>query len=158
MSGKAKLSKTILEMKFMKKTRDKVLKAEQSQESSSMYASEITKTMLTGSNIISEQSYVPCEDLLIGRFSFGGMNPELERLLEKEQAEKINENLEEEREMIKDVSDDRMALHYSKVNRNFTKKFSSGNRDSRNILHGTKERRIDKRPFHKNPNFKAKHQ
>ncbi|XP_059622984.1 M-phase phosphoprotein 6 [Phlebotomus argentipes] len=150
MSGKARLSKTILEMKFMKKTKEKVLKAEESQETGSMYSSEITQKMLSGSNFIAEPSYVHCEGLMIGRFSFGGMNPELERLMEKEQAGKINEHMEEQKQMIKDVSDDKMALHYTKVQKALSNKYAAKERK----FHGTRDGRIQKKPWkQQNPKF-----
>ncbi|XP_055691444.1 M-phase phosphoprotein 6 [Lutzomyia longipalpis] len=153
MSGKARLSKTILEMKFMKKTKEKVLKAEESQESCAMYSSEITQKMLSGSNLIPEPSYVPCEDLLIGRFSFGGMNPELERLLLKEKASQVNEDFEKEQEMIKDVSDDKMALHYGKIHQTISNKYTNQGKK----FNRSRDGRIQKKSFNKDSIFKGKH-
>lgn len=44
--NKVKLSKSILDMKFMKRTKDKVLKEEDDAQSRAMYSNEITEKML----------------------------------------------------------------------------------------------------------------
>lgn len=118
-----KLSKTILEMKFMKRTKEKVLKEEDDAQSRVMYSNEITDKMLkTESRYIIEPSYIPCEDLNDGRFSFRGMNPEIERLLELEQQAnqiKTEENIK------KDVTDEDMTAYYGNVMKTIEKKFQS---------------------------------
>lgn len=127
-SGKgAKLSKSILEMKFMKRTKEKVQKEEETAEGQSMYSNEITSEMHHGTNYVIEPSFVTCEDLIVGRFSCGGMNPELERILEKEEQE-ATQKLDAERRqkdaaMIKDVSDESMVKHYSNLVKTIGKKF-----------------------------------
>lgn len=120
MAHKTKLSKGILEMKFMKRTRDKVIKEEDDAQGRAMYSSEITDKMLHGnSKYIMEPSYVPVENLIEGRLSFRGMNPEIERLLELEVEAKrakfdatINANVKQ------DVSDKEMATYFNKFNKN----------------------------------------
>lgn len=111
MATKTKLSKGILEMKFMKRTRDKVIKEEDDAEGRAMYASQITDRMLREGECpyIVESSYVPCENLTEGRFSFRGMNPEIERLLELEELARqaaLNKDIK------KDVTDQEMAQQY----------------------------------------------
>lgn len=121
--SKVKLSKSILEMKFMKRTKEKVLKEEDDAESRAMYSNEITEKMKKNeSRFIIETSYLICEDLNEGRFSFLGMNPEIERLMEaEEQAKqaKIDQNVK------KDVSDADMTAYYGNVKKTIEKKFQS---------------------------------
>ncbi|KAM3964695.1 M-phase phosphoprotein 6-like [Aphomia sociella] len=100
------LPRSVLDMKFMKKTKDRIEKElENIQDHDSLYSNIITSEMrqATG-NFITESSFIFCEDLLDGRLSFKGMNPEIERLMELE-----NKNNEPDTEMQKDVSDEILA-------------------------------------------------
>lgn len=119
----ARLSKSVLEMKFMKRTKEKILKEDDDAQSRAMYSNEITDKMLRSeSRFIIEPSYVPCEDLNDGRFSFRGMNPEIERLLELEQQEKdakTNHNVKQ------DVNDEDMTAYYGNVMKTIERKFQS---------------------------------
>lgn len=121
--NKLKLSKSILDMKFMKRTKEKVLKEEDDAQSRAMYSNEITHKMLTTESLyVVEPSYMPCEELNEGRFSFRGMNPEIERLLELEQQAKqatIDENVQ------KDVTDEDMSAYYGNVKKTIERKFQS---------------------------------
>lgn len=129
--ARPKLSKTILEMKFMKRTKEKVLKEEDDAQGRAMYSNEITERMRSDCPYISEPSYIPCEDLNDGRFSFRGMNPEIERLLELEEQAKqasIDKNVS------KDVSDADMATYYSGVMKTIEKKFQSKNQRRKMVL------------------------
>lgn len=62
-----------------------------------------------------------CEGLIEGRFSYQGTNPELERIMENEQAKKM-EDLEKMKE--KDVSDETMVQWNTKhkIDRRYNKK------------------------------------
>lgn len=118
MTHKTKLSKGILEMKFMKRTRDKVIKEEDDAESRTMYSSEITDKMLhDNSKYLIEPSYVQVENLIEGRISFRGMNPEIERILELEmqakQAKESTGNIKQEQ----DITDRQMANYFKKFNK-----------------------------------------
>lgn len=119
----AKLSKTILEMKFMKRTKEKVNKEEEDRESRTMYAKEITDRMLNyENNYVFEPSYMVCEDLNDGRFSFRGMNPEIELILESEKQAKetaIDQNVS------KEVNDEEMTAYYGNVMKSMKRKFES---------------------------------
>ncbi|XP_055313831.1 M-phase phosphoprotein 6 [Sitodiplosis mosellana] len=121
--NKVKLSKSILDMKFMKRTKEKVLKEEDDAQSRAMYSNEITEKMLKSeSYYIIEPSYVPCEDLNDGRFSFRGMNPDIERILELEEQAKqatIDQNVK------KDVTDEDMTAYYGNVKKTIERKFQS---------------------------------
>ncbi|XP_001605943.1 M-phase phosphoprotein 6 [Nasonia vitripennis] len=102
------LSKSILEMKFMKRTKDKVEKQTYQKEGEDYFSSQQQLPKKTG-RYITEASYIFCEDLIEGRLSFQGENPELERLLELEQMEK---NPKVENDMDTDVSDAQMAARW----------------------------------------------
>lgn len=94
-----------------------------------MYSSEITEKMLHGnSNIIIEPSYVICEGLIeCGRFSFGGMNKDIERLMEQEQQAKRvkqeDETMQKQKEMKKDIPDDEMMKYYNSLMHTVGNKF-----------------------------------
>jgi len=63
-----------------------------------------------------EPSYVFCEDLINGRLSFRGMNPEIEKLMEARM-----KNIQDQTEVKKetDVSDEQMAIHWQKMQTKF---------------------------------------
>lgn len=124
MAAKTKLSKGILDMKFMKRTKDKVTKEQDDAEGRAMYASQITDKMLRHGECpyISEPSFVPVEGLLEGRFSFRGMNPEIERLLELEDLAKQETS---GKDVKKDVADEEMAdSYYGNVAQTMTRKYN----------------------------------
>lgn len=87
----ASLSKNVLSMKFMQRTKEKI---EEKQEVETLIGKvgddckdrpeiDVWKT---------EDSYVPCQNLLFGRMSFRGFNPEIERLMaEKRGAKYVSE-------------------------------------------------------------------
>ncbi|XP_036328128.1 M-phase phosphoprotein 6 [Rhagoletis pomonella] len=121
--ARPRLSKGILEMKFMQRTKAKVDKEIEEAEGREMYSQEITQKMLnSNSNFIMEPSFVHCENLLDGRWSFRGMNPEIERLLELEQQEKA---ASVRHEQPKEVSDKEMAAFYNAQQVTMQKKFQT---------------------------------
>lgn len=131
MATKSRLSKSILEMKFMKRTKEKVIKEEDAAEGRAMYLSEMTDKMLAGnSQFIIEPSYVPCENLKDGRVSFRGMNPEIERLLELEEREK---QAKADNDVKKDVTDAEMTEYYGNVVRTMQKKFETKTKRKMNL-------------------------
>lgn len=129
---KPKLSKGILEMKFMQKTKTKLDTEEDDAEGRAMYATEINNKLLNRHvNFVTEPSYMVCEGLNeVGRFSFRGMNPEIERITEVERAEK-NPNKREEvfNGQKEDVSIEEMRKYFptsektNSLNRTIAKKF-----------------------------------
>lgn len=126
----AKLSKSILEMKFMRRTKDKVRREEEDEKSRAMYSGEITDKMLKGEcPFIVETSYVPCENLSDGRYSFRGMNPEIERIIQLETAEI---DAAKDKNVTKDVTDVEMsASYYQNVKKTIERKFQSKNQRRR---------------------------
>lgn len=120
---KPSLPKSVLDMKFMKKTKERLMKEfENIKDHDSLYANAITNEMRQASgNFIAESSFIYCADLLEGRLSFKGMNPEIERLMELE-----NPTDENDSEMTKDVSDEVLAKKMEKFNKR--KRHSSPNK------------------------------
>ncbi|KAJ8729459.1 hypothetical protein PYW08_001040 [Mythimna loreyi] len=116
LTKKLQLPKSVLDMKFMKKTRERIEKElENTQDHGSLYSNIITNEMRSASgNFISESSFIFCETMLEGRLSFKGMNPEIERLMELENGVKTEEG---SGEMVKDVSDDILAKKMEKFNK-----------------------------------------
>ncbi|XP_068150770.1 M-phase phosphoprotein 6 [Drosophila tropicalis] len=131
---KPRLSRGVLDMKFMQRTKVKVAKEDDDEQSRALYSHEINDKMLnSNSNFIIETSYAICEGLIDGRLSFRGMNPELERLMEQEKAEKESKLKPEQP---KDVSDQDMAKTYyankaPSASRTIKKKFNSKNDNKR---------------------------
>ncbi|XP_055530883.1 M-phase phosphoprotein 6 [Wyeomyia smithii] len=129
--NKVHLSKGILEMKFMSRTREKLEKEKDDAEGRALYSNEITDKMLhDSSKYIIETSYVPCEDLIEGRVSYGGMNPEIERIIELEKNKDLAIKIEKERaeaaekqRMRRDVPDEEMAKFYTSVVKTMKKKY-----------------------------------
>lgn len=122
MAAKTKLSRGILDMKFMKRTKDKVIKEEDDAEGRAMYSGEITDKMLQDSSrYIIEPSFIPCENLLEGRFSFRGMNPEIERILELEEQAR---QAKMDKDVHKDVTDKDMSTYYTNLAQTVAKKFN----------------------------------
>ncbi|XP_046676313.1 M-phase phosphoprotein 6 [Homalodisca vitripennis] len=122
-SGKTKLSKGILEMKFMKKSKDQALKEIQDEEGRMLFEDQLTEGMKAGiSNYILEPSFIPCEGLIDGRLSFRGMNPEIERLMELEEIAKrppVNTS------MSADISDVEMVQYRQSLVETVASKYKS---------------------------------
>lgn len=77
--SKPRLSRGVLDMKFMQRTKVKVEKEADDEQSRALYSNEINQKMLNStSNFVVESSYSICAGLIDGRLSFRGMNPELE--------------------------------------------------------------------------------
>lgn len=59
-----------------------------------------------------DPSYVVCENLIDGRLSFRGMNPNVEKLMEaRENAKRVQVEVKQEA----DVSDEQMAVQWKKM-------------------------------------------
>ncbi|XP_043642226.1 M-phase phosphoprotein 6 [Drosophila teissieri] len=108
--SKPRLSRGVLDMKFMQRTKNKVEKEADDEQSRALYSNEINQKMLNStSNFMVESSYSICAGLIDGRLSFRGMNPELEILMEQELAEKEGRARPEQP---KEVSDQDMVKAY----------------------------------------------
>ena len=119
--NKKKLSRNLLDMKFMKRTREKTEIQDEEEMRSQLFDSEVTPAMrVGGSRIVCEPSYVPIENLTFGRLAFKGMNAEIESMMAAAQAS-AEEGVEEA-----DVSQEEMA---GRLSQNMAKKYGS-KRDS----------------------------
>ncbi|XP_041783037.1 uncharacterized protein LOC121599365 [Anopheles merus] len=128
--NKVQLSKGILQMKFMSRTKEKLDKEADEERGRALYASEITDKMLTETvKYVMEPSYVPCENLIEGRISYGGMNPDIERILDIESGADIVKREQQEAakqaQMQTDVPDAEMARFYTSVVHTMNKKYDS---------------------------------
>lgn len=114
-------------MKFMKRTKEKVEREQFQEEGEEYFGNELTKRMKQESErFIIEPSYIFCENLIEGRLSFHGVNPEIEKLME---AEQNNNNAVEEAKKEKDISDEQMAENW-KGNNKKKMKTKSNNKSS----------------------------
>lgn len=111
-------------MQFMKRTKERTEMEIENEERQAMFASSISDAMKhQGSRFIVEPSYVNIENLTFGRMAFGGMNPEIEKMIEDERL-KLEEAEAEKKE--KDVQDDEMVDFYSSsVSSTISKKFAT---------------------------------
>nr|CAD7596388.1 unnamed protein product [Timema genevievae] len=130
---KTKLSKGILDMKFMKRSKEKALQQKEADDGFGFFSDVITEEMKQGSNkFIVETSFVPCEDLIVGRLSFQGMNPVIERIMQEEEdakREKVAPKVEA------DVSDNEMAHRYSTLVGTIGRKYNTKRGHTREHIH-----------------------
>ncbi|XP_018394334.1 PREDICTED: M-phase phosphoprotein 6 [Cyphomyrmex costatus] len=142
-SKKIALSKSILEMKFMKRTKDKVEKEQFQEEGEEYFGSELTSRMKKASGtFLLEPSYIFCEQLGDGRLSFRGMNPNIEKIMEaKENAKRANEDLKQET----DISDEQMAVQWTKMRAKFDT-VKNRHRKSQHIKTNDEDEPLTKKP------------
>ncbi|XP_028179074.1 M-phase phosphoprotein 6 [Ostrinia nubilalis] len=124
-SKRPQLPKSVLEMKFMRKTKERIEKElENTQGHDSLYSNIITDEMRHASgNFITESSFIFCEDLLEGRLSYKGMNPEIERLMEQD-----FRNANPDGDMKKDVSDEILLKKMEHFNRTKKRAYQTPNK------------------------------
>ncbi|XP_077567182.1 M-phase phosphoprotein 6 [Stigmatopora nigra] len=130
-SDTVKLSKNVLRMKFMQRGLDAETK-EQLREDGKRIISEqhwyldLPQQAVTENLIVEEKSVVPLEELLYGRMSFRGFNPEVEKLMasinpRRDTREEVDEDMGR---MQTDVTDEEMALRYESLVGTMKKKFA----------------------------------
>merc|ERR1719209_1924539 len=114
-AGKKKLSKNLLEMKIMKRTKEKTELEEEVR--ARMFEGEVSGAMRQGAGrIMVEPSYVNIENLRFGRLAFKGMNAEIESMMAEHTAALASEDKEA------DVDDAEMA---SRLSQSIAKKFAT---------------------------------
>lgn len=126
---KTKLSKNLLRMKFMQRGLDSETKKQLEEEERKMISDEhwyldLPELKEKESFIIEEQSFSLCEDLLYGRMSFRGFNPEVEKLMLQMNSKNRAEAADEEETVEVDVSDEEMARRYETLVGTIGKKFA----------------------------------
>ncbi|XP_075393146.1 M-phase phosphoprotein 6 [Tenrec ecaudatus] len=125
---KPKLSKNLLRMKFMQRGLDSETKKQLEEEEKKIISEEhwyldLPELKEKESLIIEEQSFLLCEDLLYGRMSFRGFNPEVEKLMLQMNSKSKTEEIEDEIVEV-DVSDEEMARRYESLVGTIGKKFA----------------------------------
>nr|XP_009681210.1 PREDICTED: M-phase phosphoprotein 6 isoform X2 [Struthio camelus australis] len=95
--------------------------------------------------IIEESSFMPCEDLLYGRMSFKGFNPEIEKLMVQMNSKSKKEETEVDVKMEADVSDEEMARRYETLVGTIGKKFLK-KRDQRVLQDEDEDENSNTRP------------
>ncbi|NXU58231.1 MPH6 phase, partial [Turnix velox] len=125
---KTKLSKNLLRMKFMQRGLDSQTKKLLEEEEKKIISEEhwyldLPDLKEKESYIIEERSFMPCEDLLYGRMSFKGFNPEIEKLMIQMNSKCKEEKIEEDDKMEADISDEEMARRYETLVGTIGKKY-----------------------------------
>nr|XP_033795973.1 M-phase phosphoprotein 6 [Geotrypetes seraphini] len=126
---KSKLSKNLLRMKFMQRGLDAETKKQLAEEEKKIISDEhwyldLPELKEKESLIIEERSFVLCEDLVYGRMSFKGFNPEVEKLMITMNNKNKTEEEEEEEKMEADISDEEMARRYETLVGSIRKKYA----------------------------------
>ncbi|XP_030646765.1 M-phase phosphoprotein 6 [Chanos chanos] len=131
--GASKLSKNLLRMKFMQRSLGADVKKQLEEDEKRIISDEhwyldLPELKAKENYIIEESSFVPCEDLVYGRMSFKGFNPEVEKLMTLMNTHNRDEEEEEEMEdpgrMETDVTDEEMARRYESLVESMKKKFA----------------------------------
>ncbi|KAL6448218.1 hypothetical protein ACFW04_000306 [Cataglyphis niger] len=149
-SKRLALSKSILDMKFMKRTKDKVEKQQFQEEGEEYFGSRLTSRMKEASGkFFMEPSYIFCEELVNGRLSFQGMNPAIEKLMEaRENAKRAETETKEE----VDISDEQMTVQWQKMRTKFDiMQRKSQHKTNRKLQHSKTD--CNDEPIGKKPKF-----
>ncbi|KAG5839192.1 M-phase phosphoprotein 6 [Anguilla rostrata] len=129
----AKLSKNLLRMKFMQRGLDAEVKKQLEEEEKKIISDEhwyldLPELQAKENFIIEERSFVPCEDLVYGRMSFKGFNPEVEKLMALMNTQNQDEEEEDEEDLSRmetDVTDEEMARRYESLVGSMKRKFAT---------------------------------
>uniref|UniRef100_A0A224YSX8 M phase phosphoprotein 6 n=1 Tax=Rhipicephalus zambeziensis TaxID=60191 RepID=A0A224YSX8_9ACAR len=139
-TSKTKLSRHLLDMKFMKKSKEKAQKDEEDEEHRSLFNSDAMDTIKKeGSRYIIQESYAPCLDLVLPRMSFKGRNPEIERLMQGEN-EKESPTCK-----MPGIQDEEMAERYSTLVGTMAKKFDKRKQATQCSQETTHKAKVPKR-------------
>ncbi|KAG7473480.1 hypothetical protein MATL_G00096260 [Megalops atlanticus] len=151
-----KLSKNLLRMKFMQRGLDAEVKKQLEEEEKRIISDEhwyldLPELKAKENFIIEERSFVPCEDLVYGRMSFRGFNPEVEKLMAVMNTQKQAEEEEEEEDVTRmdtDVTDEEMARRYESLvgsmRRKFAKKRERSSTQDEDVNQSTAETKVKK--------------
>uniref|UniRef100_A0A8B9T167 M-phase phosphoprotein 6 n=3 Tax=Anas TaxID=8835 RepID=A0A8B9T167_ANAPL len=147
---KTKLSKNLLRMKFMQRGLDSQTKKQLEEEEKKIISEEhwyldLPDLKEKESFIIEERSFMLCEDLLYGRMSFKGFNPEIEKLMVQMNSKSKKEEIEVDDKMEADVSDEEMARRYETLVGTIGKKFLK-KRDQRVLRDEDEDENSNSRP------------
>ncbi|XP_065202923.1 M-phase phosphoprotein 6 [Planococcus citri] len=107
-SDKKKLSKNLLEMKFMRTSRDRIVQETEDEESRVLFGNISDELKSSSSKYILQPSWAICEGLKCGRRSFRGMNPVIERIMALDEDDKTGVKRQIKEEDV-DVTAEEMA-------------------------------------------------
>ncbi|XP_027232893.1 M-phase phosphoprotein 6 [Penaeus vannamei] len=129
-----KLSKGVLELKFMKKTKEKAVLQEENEERQQLYQDQLSLLHKGADRIVMVDSYFDCMDFLPCRLSFGGMDPDIEKLNEDKltgvyKTERILPAPNKGDGIEEDVTAEEIAENYSKLLGNKAKQFTKRKSD-----------------------------
>lgn len=130
MDSKKLLSKNLLQMKFMQRTKEKVDRIEEEEKTAHLLEKVEAPVLTIRDQIIVEPSYVECEQLVFGRMSFKGYNPEIEKLMSDKQP--VETRQEKEQQEVEVTRTEMVHRH-----RNYDR---SNRRDSRGRGRGKRQR------------------
>ncbi|XP_061532394.1 M-phase phosphoprotein 6 isoform X1 [Phycodurus eques] len=129
-SDSLKLSKNLLRMKFMQRGLDAETKKQLQDDEKKIISDEhwyldLPEQHTRENSIVEERSFVPFEELLFGRMSFRGFNPEVEKLMAQMNPRRARQEADVEAgRMQTDVTDEEMALRYESLVGSLKKKFA----------------------------------
>ncbi|KAF7224926.1 M-phase phosphoprotein 6 [Nothobranchius furzeri] len=144
-----KLSKNLLRMKFMQRGLDAETKKQLDEDEKRIISDEhwhldLPELKSKENRIVEEKSFGPCEELLFGRLSFRGFNPEVEKLMAlMNPKDEVEEDVSQ---MQTDVTDEEMALRYESLVGTMKKKFAKKrerrgmDEDDQNLLESNTKR------------------
>lgn len=120
-------------MKFMQRGLDAEVKKQLEEEEKKIISDEhwyldLPELQAKENFIIEERSFVPCEDLVYGRMSFKGFNPEVEKLMALMNTQNQDEEEEDEEDLSRmetDVTDEEMARRYESLVGSMKRKFAT---------------------------------
>lgn len=149
--GTAKLSKNVLRMKFMQRSLDPEAKKQLEEDEKRVISDEhwyldLPELMIHENIILTESSFVSCEDLVFGRMSFKGFNPEVEKLMALRGQKTDPDDEEDISKMDTDITDEEMASRYADLVNSIKKKFAKKRGHSFLEDEGDKSKRAFQKP------------
>uniref|UniRef100_A0A8C4PXD1 M-phase phosphoprotein 6 n=1 Tax=Eptatretus burgeri TaxID=7764 RepID=A0A8C4PXD1_EPTBU len=133
---KMRLSNNLLKMKFMQRYLTEEAKQDLEQREKRIISDEhwyldLPELAKNEALCVENVSFSTCEQLLFGRMSFHGFNPEVEQLCKRLNASQETTSEEEDDDNEKDISDAEMARRYQSVVETIGKKFQNKRQRSR---------------------------
>lgn len=127
--AKSSLSSNVLQMKFMKRSALRIEKEKSEEErqqdiDDEHWVLDLPPIDKPEGKYITEPSYERCENLMYGRMSFKGFNPEVEKLMTQNNDRlRLEESARKESET--SVGDEEMAQRYKALSNTIANKFAT---------------------------------
>lgn len=113
--GHKLLSKNVLKMKFMNRTKDKVERLEELQKIAHLIEAEAVDLTSQHPKVMKVQSYADCEPLMFSRMSFKGFNEEIETLMAEKKREEMEKAAPSAEVTGLDISNREMVKRYQEM-------------------------------------------